>query len=295
MTAETTRSLGAALFLGLLAGEVCAGGAQAVGAENASEFVSLNKLTPDEAQSGWKLLFNGNDLTGWRAQDSTPTPSGWVIRDTALSWNGTGPNAILSNEAFGDFELVMDWRVGRSGDAGIFLRVWNDKVDPSHVSPEVQLVDNLSNTAAMDPKNSAGACNHLYAPSQDATLEVGLWNRLRVVARGSRIEHWLNDAKVVDYEIGSADWKSRLGRSTLKSHGDLGTGERGYLALQSGTTSRFRNMKIRPLGEPLGILSRGPAARRIRSAPASAGLWITAVWGARDAQGRSIRVGPEGK
>lgn len=300
MTAVATRSVGAALFLGLLGGGACAGGARAAEAEVA--FVSAllpspNSLTREEEETGWRLLFNGKDLSGWRVRDSAVAPSGWVVRDSALAFGGKGPTSILSTEAFGDFELTMDWKVGMGADAGIFLRVWNEKDVPSHVSPEVQLVDNLFNTAGMEPKQSAGACNYLYAPASDATSPVGQWNHLKVSAVGNKVVHWLNDRKVVEYEIGSEDWKNRLSRSALKAYPELGSGARGFIGLQQvSTTSRFRNLKVRPLGIAIGVLPRQRDLRmKERSADGLASMeWMTSGrWGIRDLMGRSLA--PDGK
>lgn len=290
MTAVATRSLGAALFLGLIGGGAGAH-ARPVEMESPAAISVPNKLTPDEEVKGWKLLFNGKDLSGWRVRDSATAPAGWVIRDTALAYAGKGPTSILSTEAYGDFELTLEWKVGIAGDAGLYLRVWNEKVVPSRSAPEVQLVDNFWNTSAMEPKQSAGACMHLYPPSADMTRPVGQWNRLRVVAVGKKVEHWLNDSKVVEYEIGSEDWKSRLARSPLKSYQDLGAEPRGFLGLQqTGITTRLRNIKIRPLGMAMGVIARQRPADQARAAWAT-GLWIDPVRpasGLRDARGRHV-------
>lgn len=259
---------------------------------------SPNALTREEEETGWKLLFNGKDLSGWRIRDSAAAPTGWVIRDSALSYGGKGPTSILSTEAYGDFELTMEWKVGIGDDAGVYLRVWNEKSAPSRVSPEVQLVDNLFNTAGMEPKQSAGACNNLYPPAFDATSPLGQWNRLKVVANGKKVTHWLNDRKVVEYEIGSEDWKNRLARSTLKDYPDLGSGDRGFVGLQQVSMStRFRNLKIRPLGMAIGVLARGSKAPAGKRGAGIRGLaWMSSGdMGARDLQGRAPALQVTGK
>lgn len=286
------------MFLGLMGGEAGAGGAQAAGSD--SEITPVRAYTPnfltrEEEEAGWRLLFNGTDLSGWRLRDTSAAPTNWAVRDSALAYGGNGSTTILSTEAYGDFELNLDWRLGIGDDAGVFLRVWNEKEIVSHVSPEVQLVDNLWNTAGMEPKQSAGACTHLYAPSSDATKSLGQWNHLRVQAVGGKVTHWINDRKVVEYEIGGEDWKNRLARSPLKAYPDLGSGDRGHIALQqSSATVRFRNVKVRPLGIAISI------ARRSARASASPGfraadpgfqritLFQAALGGPRDARGRSI-------
>ena len=54
----------------------------------------------------------------------------------------------------------------------------------------------------------AGACYDLYAPVKDVSRPRGEWNAVRVVADGNQIQHWL--VKLLDYELGSADWNGRV-------------------------------------------------------------------------------------
>lgn len=300
MGAKATRFKKAALFLGLWGGVVGANSARAagMGLETETPVFTTNALTREEEESGWKLLFNGKDLSGWRVRDSVAMPTGWMVMDTSLAYAGRGPSTILSTEEYGDFELTMDWKVGMGADAGLYFRVWNEKDVPSHVAPEAQLTDNLLNPQAMEPKRSAGACTHLYAPSKDATLPAGQFNSLRVVAVGPRIEHWINGSKVVTYIIGNDDWKSRLARSPLGDYPDLGSRARGYIGLQQATTNiRFRNIKIRSYGMPMGILPRNAAmAVGARSAPRQrVGMLISEFWGVRDVKGRAMPFMVAGK
>lgn len=295
MTSKAARPLWAALVLGLWGAARGADEAPSAGVsadiDPTSQVLALtNALTPDEESAGWKLLFNGSDLSGWRAQDSSASPSNWTIRDTSLTYTGRGPTSILSTEAFGDFELTLDWKVGKGDDAGIYFRIQDESQPPGKVAPEVQLIDNRWNIQAMEPKRSAGACTHLYAPSRDATLPVNSFNRLRVVAVGGQVQHWLNGQKVVEYVIGSEDWNSRLAKSPLAGSPALGASPRGYLGLQqTSSTVRFRNIKIRPLGMALGIARARPARRAAPMEGVLRGLLLSAG-GPHDIRGRSVKV-----
>jgi hypothetical protein len=181
--------------------------------------------------------------------------------------------------------------VGRGDDAGLFLRVWDESRPAGEVAPEVQLIDNRGSTLAMEPKRSAGACSHLYAPSHDASRPQGEYNLLRVVAAGNRVEHWLNGSKVLEYQIGGPDWMSRLSRSPMKAHDDLGSAPRGYLGLQQADdTVRFRTIKIRSLGGAASLAFRKPVHGR--KAPAGLPtLFATRLSGLRDVKGRLALLG----
>ena len=77
---------------------------------------------------------------------------------------------------------------------------------------------------------------------------VGQWNSGRIVARGKRIEHWLNGVRGVSYTIGSADWKRRTEASKFNMMIDYGTVSVGHIVLQDhGDVVAYRNLRIKPL------------------------------------------------
>ena len=77
---------------------------------------------------------------------------------------------------------------------------------------------------------------------------MGEWNAVRVVVRGDHVEHWLNGTKVVDYELGSADWKRRLAMSKFNDKPLYGTAREGRIGLQEhGAFVAFRSIKIREI------------------------------------------------
>ncbi|MFN9118547.1 MAG: DUF1080 domain-containing protein, partial [Gemmatimonas sp.] len=95
---------------------------------------------------------------------------------------------------------------------------------------------------------SAGANYALHAPLRDVTRPVGEWNSVSIVARGPRVEHWLNGVKVVEYELGSADWETRRKASKFATAEKYGRATRGHLAIQDhGDRVYFRNIRIREL------------------------------------------------
>jgi hypothetical protein len=222
-----------------------------------------NTLTQEERDAGWKLMFNGQDLAGWRPPLSgTVAPTGWTILDGSIANTLNTYSSIVSTEVFDNFELSLEWKVGKGGNGGLFYRVWKEDADIQHVSPQAQIIDNEANIYGTDPNTWAGACAWLYPPAADMTRPVGEFNKIRIVVVNNHVEHWLNGTKVVEYVIGSADWKARLSRSPLSPYQDLGSGFRGRIGLQHLTNLvRFRNIKIRPMGIPQGVLSHRSARR----------------------------------
>ena len=76
---------------------------------------------------------------------------------------------------------------------------------------------------------------------------VGSWNTTRIVARGTHIEHWLNDVKLVEYELGSPDWEAKVQASKFKAWPRYGRATRGHIGLQGDHAGAlaFRNIRIR--------------------------------------------------
>ena len=81
----------------------------------------INTLSPEEEADGWKLLFNGRDLEGWRAfgSDKDPGP-GWMVKDGILvKQQGIPGGNIVTREKFENFYLVWEWRISEKGNNGI--------------------------------------------------------------------------------------------------------------------------------------------------------------------------------
>jgi hypothetical protein len=216
-----------------------------------------NELTDAEKQAGWRLLFDGKTTDGWRGYKMETMPSGWKVIDGALvrvSGGAGGKGAgggddIITREQFDNFELQLDWKiVDRAGNSGIVLRASEDDTTSWHTGPEMQILDNAA-YPGRSVKELAGACYDLYAPGRDVSHPRGEWNTVKVVADGKHMEHWLNGVKLLEYELGSDDWKERVAKSKFKSMKCFKEPPtRGHIGLQDHTARiEFRNIKIRPL------------------------------------------------
>jgi hypothetical protein len=81
----------------------------------------------------------------------------------------------------------------------------------------------------------------------------GEWNQVRILVQGNHVEHWLNQRKIVEYELGSPDWQERVQRSKFAEMPRYGREPRGHLALQDhGDRVAYRNIRIRVLGAKAG-------------------------------------------
>src|SRR5262249_43153983 len=80
-----------------------------------------NVLTDAEKAAGWKLLFDGKSLAGWRAYGSQAKPGeGWKTEEGVLKkLKDVRGGDIVTEQKFGDFELDWEWRVAPGGNNGI--------------------------------------------------------------------------------------------------------------------------------------------------------------------------------
>jgi hypothetical protein len=128
-------------------------------------------------------LFNGKDLTGWKAL----TPGAemkWSVQDGILR-NAPPTTDILSEKSFWNFKLHVDFRIVEHSNSGIGLRG----------RYEIQILDDYGK-----PPNShgAGALYSRFAPSVNASKPAGEWQSydIRLVGRQLTVVH--NGTKVLD-------------------------------------------------------------------------------------------------
>ncbi len=154
----------------------------------------------------------------------------------------------MTVDQFGDFELRLEWRISKNGNSGIMFRVTGEGDEPWWTGPEMQVLDNGGHPDGKDPLTSAGSNYALHAPVSDVTRPVGEWNDVRIVVKDAHVEHWLNGVKVVEYELWSPDWESRVRSTKFASNPQYGRARSGHIVLQDhGDAVWYRNIRIKPL------------------------------------------------
>jgi len=208
-----------------------------------------NTLTANEKAAGWTLLFDGTTTSGWRGYQQKNAPAGWTVANGELTRSGNGGDLITANQ-YADFELSIDWKIAANGNSGIFYRGVEAQDAPIYQSaPEYQLLDNARHPDAKNgPDRTAGANYDLIAPSKDVCHPAGQWNSTRILVKGAHVEHWLNDVKVVEYELWTPEWRNLVANNKFKDWPTYGMAKSGHIALQDhGDQVAFKNVKIRVL------------------------------------------------
>src|SRR5213594_669152 len=154
-----------------------------------------NALTAAERAAGWRLLFDGRTLRGWRGlgYDSVPTAH-WVVVDGAIKKIASGkvprlPDGqplnggdLMTVDTFGDFELTWEWRVTPGANSGVKYNVSEElsvKEAAKHAALgfEYQFQDDELHPDGKLASHRAGALYDLIAPSRPTRVRpVGEWN-----------------------------------------------------------------------------------------------------------------------
>jgi hypothetical protein len=211
----------------------------------------LNTLTKKEIKEGWKLLFNGKDLTGWKYFNGGPVTS-WKVEEGIMKNSGVGSDSggdIVTLDQFKNFELVLEWKIAPKSNSGIFYHVQEGISKAIYESgPEYQLIDDAGWPGKLKDSQASGANYDMNPPVGGKVKPIDEWNLTRIVVNGPRVEHWLNGVKVVEYELWSEDWKNRKEKSKWKEVKTYGIAPSGHIGLQDhGGLTMFRNIKIKPL------------------------------------------------
>jgi HEAT repeat protein len=222
------------------------------GQESQYDSEMINKyITGMPADEGFKSMFNGKDLKGWQGLVENPiarskmkpaelakkqveankkVPGNWSVKDGCIWFNGEGDN-LCSVKQYGDFEMLVDWKITKKGDSGIYLRG----------SPQVQIWD-TSRVEVGAQVGSGGLYNNekgLAKPLKVADNPVGEWNTFRIVMIGEKVSVWLNGELVVDNVTMENYWDRNIpifpaGSIELQAH---------------GTDLAFRDIYVREISE----------------------------------------------
>lgn len=164
---------------------------------------------------GFTAVFNGKDLSGWQAAipinervKMTPEKlaaaqkakneqvlSHWKAEDGVLVNDGEGDNLATIMD-YGNFELLLDWKIEPKGDSGVYLRgfpqvqIWDsDALDPKKYELEYQ----KGSGALWNNRNKSDKI-----PLKRADKAPGEWNHFHIVMKADKVTVKLNGELVVD-------------------------------------------------------------------------------------------------
>jgi HEAT repeat protein len=169
-------------------------------------------------ETGFVSIFSGKDLDGWHGLVKNPVErakmkpdvfakaqteadlkmlNNWSVKDGCIVFNGSGDN-LCTKKMYGDFEMLVDWKISKNGDSGIYLRG----------APQVQIWD-TSRVDVGAQVGSGGLYNNQKNPKNPLVLAdnaIGDWNTFRIKMIGEKVTVFLNGILVVDNVVMENYW-----------------------------------------------------------------------------------------
>lgn len=192
--------------------------------------------------AGFTALFNGKDLSNWQGAISMKERSNvkgddllklqqkrndqiqghWTVKNGILQYDGKAVS-LQSAKDYGNFELLIDWKIAEKGDSGLYLRgqpqvqIWD-----SDRTPGAKGADKGSGSGGLW-NNPAGSKGKM--PLKKADKPVGEWNTFRILMKGDKATVYLNGELVVDDAPLPNYWEKgqplpSRGPIELQHHGD---------------------------------------------------------------------------
>lgn len=205
-------------------------------------------LAAADDESGWISLFDGKTLEGWTVKSGYATYE--VVDGTirGVTAEGSGNTFLCTEREFGDFELEFEVKVHDQLNSGVQIRSQLKDAEKENSyggrvhGPQVEVEASPGQSGYIygeatglgwlspEPKDSSHAHQH---------MKNGEWNHFRVVAKGPRIQTWINGEPVADLtheEIHQTHPKGVIG---LQVHG---------IRKETGPFDvAWRNLRLKPL------------------------------------------------
>lgn len=225
-----------------------------------------NTLTEAEKTDGWILLFDGHSFTGWHdmGHDGFPAEH-WLIDNGAIKIVSSQESPvmpdgqskrggdIITDESWENFELAFEWKISEGGNSGVkynVVDVFSKPNEPvySALGWEYQVIDDLNFAEKLNPNQEAGALYDMIEPTNKIQKPAGEWNTAKIVFIGNHGEHWLNGAKVVDYNMDTPAFEALYVKSKYAKIPGFKDKKKGHIVLQDhGGAAWYRNIKIKPV------------------------------------------------
>lgn len=212
-----------------------------------------NDMLQTPGKEVWLTLFDGKTTKGWHTYGKKKVGARWKIVAGALMIDNSVKDGgdIVTNEAFENFDLKLEWKISANGNSGIIFNIKEDTLkykETYKTGPEIQVLDNEGHPDGKIIKHRAGDLYDLIKSSSEPVKPVGEWNAVEIISNKGKLEIFLNGTNVVTTMMWDDNWRQLIAGSKFKDMPDFGTFKKGRIALQDhGNTVWYRNIKIKKL------------------------------------------------
>ncbi|MBF9254336.1 DUF1080 domain-containing protein [Pontibacter sp. 172403-2] len=213
-------------------------------------------VTATATEGEWVKLFDGETTNGWHTYGQNTVGQAWQVEDGTLHLDASNKQPgsrgdLVTDKAYDDFDLKLDWKISEGGNSGIIFYVHEDTAQYNetwNTGLEMQVVDNERHPDAKIQKHRAGDLYDLIAANPETVKPAGEWNQAEIVSKDGQLDLYLNGTKVVSTTLWDDNWKELVAGSKFASMPGFGTYKSGKIALQDhGNDVWFRNIMIKEL------------------------------------------------
>jgi Domain of Unknown Function (DUF1080) len=244
-------SLLAAGLAGLSLLAACNNASEPAATTTATDSSATAKATKDT--SGWISLFDGTTTAGWHSYGKTIADSTWKVKDGVIAMDTTVKNGLdlLSDNAYENFDLKLEWKISKNGNSGIIFLVQEDTVKYKktyNTGLEMQVLDNDGHPDGKILKHRAGDLYDLIKSTSEPVKPVGEWNQAEIIVNKGKLDLVLNGITTVSTTLWDDGWKKLVAGSKFATMPGWGTFTSGKIALQDhGNAVWYRNIMIKKL------------------------------------------------
>ena len=207
--------------------------------------------------SGWTSMAWGNQLSAWHTFGKKESGKAWEMDSGSIhlrpgvkyGYQTAGGGDLVSNDTFGNFDLKMEWKIGKKANSGILIFVQEDKLkykETWNTGPEMQVCDKDSNEDAHSYKHEAGDLYDLIASRTMAAKPALEWNQVEIVSNNGRLDLYLNDTHIISAKLWDESWRKLIAASKFRTMTDFGSFRSGHIALQDhGEEVWYRNIRVK--------------------------------------------------
>ncbi len=212
-----------------------------------------NQLTSEEKREGFKLLFDGKSLKGWRTYKEKKPRDQWQIEDGAITLTSGGGGDLITDGEYSDFDFRCEWKIAEQGNSGIMWRSTEDHQYPWVSGPEYQILDSFKQdghkyTHETNKGNIAGSFYDIIPGKEEWSKPVGEWNETRIVVKNNKITLYLNGHVTADVETTTDEFKELLAKSKFNGWEHFNKAPKGHIVFQDhGDKVAFRSIRIKKL------------------------------------------------
>lgn len=205
-----------------------------------SVIISCDSTTAQHSEDGFKNMFDGKTLDGWKGDKMV-----WRVENGVVIGETTPAHLIKSNtfliyekEQPSDFELIAEFKISAEGNSGIqyrsssvdsipfTLKGYQADIDGGDVYTGQNYEERgrgflakRGETAVLEKEQQPKIASMIANPdSLKSFIKNGDWNEIKIVAKGNRLTHFINGKLMSDVTDNDADLRKMDGLIGFQVH-----------------------------------------------------------------------------